>query len=132
MGSRLRKFLSLGLAALLPLGILGCAMTGGDATGAEAIPKNVDWVELPDGDRLVGEIRSQEFRIQSPTLGELGFEKRHLETLTRQEDGTVRLVTRHGDRLQGKLLDPRFLLQTKAGADVSLNLSQIDTIHFAP
>ncbi len=121
-------------AALILTSLTGCAMTGGEEEGAIAgAPRNVDAVYLRSGDVVVGELALPEGKIslENDAIAELNLEKRHLESLRVLRDGRIRVATKHGDSLQGRMKQGSLLLHAKTGDDVTLSLEAIDRITFA-
>lgn len=129
----MRRMLALALAATL-VGLTGCAMMGGEDEGASSgAPRNVDSVRLRSGDVLVGEVAFPNNRLQlsNEVLPDLVLEKRHLETLRVLPDGRIKVSTKHGDQIQGRLEASSITLQAKTGGDMKLDLADVDRVTFA-
>lgn len=122
------------LMVALCVGLSGCAMTGGDDDGGTgATARDVDTVQLRNGDILVGELTLEKDAVQIATdyLDRISLERRHLESLKVLANGSVKLQTRHGDVLHGSLGKETLELRTKTGQDVALKLQTIQKITFA-
>lgn len=130
----MRKTLAFHALALL-LCLNGCAMMGGEEgeTAAGGTPRNVDAVHLRNASVVVGDLSfpGGRLRMANEVLPELAVEKRHLESLRVLPDGRVKVRTKHGDQLQGRLLDGSILLKSKLGEDLQLPLEDIERITFA-
>lgn len=129
----MRRMLALALAATL-VGLTGCAMTGGEDDGASGgAPRNVDSVRLRSGDVLVGEVAfpDNRLKIRNEVLPELVLEKRHLESLRVLPDGRIKVATKHGDQIQGRMERSSITLQAKTGGDMELQLADVDRVTFA-
>lgn len=122
------------LMMALSLSLSGCAMMGGeDDTGSGTTAKDVDSVHMRNGDVLVGEVAltGEALEIATDYLDKLRVERRHLESLSVLANGSVKLYTRYGDILNGKLGSDHLELRTKTGGDVSLTLESIQKVTFA-
>jgi hypothetical protein len=122
------------LMTVLFLGLSGCAMTGGDDEGGtSSVPRNVDSVTMRNGDVLVGEIalEDQSLHLATDYLKDLQFERRHLESLRILSNGSVKLQTKPGDILHGRLDAQSLRLKTKTGKDMILPLGLIEKVTFA-
>ncbi len=117
-------------AALLALG--GCAMSGDSGSSSGSTPKNVDAVHMQNGDVLVGELGLSKVEIEVDYLqNKVSIEPRHIESLEFLASGKTKVVTRHGDVLQGASGIASLRLRTKTGSDVVLAPKDIRRITFA-
>ncbi len=129
--SRSRFLLVLVLASSFCM--LGCALTGSSNDGSKGTSRkarNSDTLILRNGDAWRGTLALDAINLATRYAGDIRLERKDLDRIEFLATGDMKIRTKPGDTLQGKVPSKELRFKSKIGEELVVQVDQIREILF--
>ena len=113
--------------------MLGCALTGSSNDGSKGTSRkarSADVLILRNGDSWRGTLALDAINLATRYAGDIRVERKDLDRIEFLPTGDMKIRTKPGDNLQGKVPSKELRFRTKIGEELVVQVDQIREILF--